>query len=418
MFGLDTLSQRETYKIVERITSGSYESELDFLLNLVKEVVDYEDFKITGGRVWELSPDDASYIIRFQYGNVNEIPENYKLFIADQPILKTLHEKRTSLNHENDPLLKSKGIFVYSVTGAGEIVKIPDGKFYKYVMGFNANEILQSFYETLNIISSVASITLRSFSSEEQKKMQKDLINASEIQRNLLPDHYTEFYDYKIYGVCIPDSAVGGDYFDYFINNDDEDERVGIVVCDAASKGLPAAIQALFVSGAMRMAQAFSPKITTLFSRLNTLIFDTFPYERFVTLFYCELLPTTNHLVLYANAGHTSPIYYRVAKDEAFALNPTGGLLGLVQHQKFKVENIVMREGDILAIFTDGISEAQDRDGNPYTEKRVIELLKKHKNLSAKDIVLHIIEDVQKFAAHGNYNDDRTLVVIKRDPKN
>jgi succinate dehydrogenase / fumarate reductase flavoprotein subunit len=197
-----------------------------------------------------------------------------------------------------------------------------------------------------------------------------------------------------------------------------EDERVGIVVCDAASKGLPAAIQALFVSGAMRMAQAFSPKITTLFSRLNTLIFDTFPYERFVTLFYCELLPTTNHLVLYANAGHTSPIYYRVAKDEAFALNPTGGLLGLVQHQKFKVENIVMREGDILAIFTDGISEAQDRDGNPYTEKRVIELLKKHKNLSAKDIVLHIIEDVQKFAAHGNYNDDRTLVVIKRDPKN
>jgi len=418
MFGLDTLSQRETYKIVENITSGDYRNDLDFLINLVKEVVNYQDFQIIGGRIWELNPEDASYIIRYQYGNVHKIPDDYKLYIADQPILGSLHEKRTSLNHENDPVLKSKGIFVYSVTGAGEIIKLPEGKFYKYVMGFNANEILQSFYETLNIISSVASITLRSFSSEEQIKMQKDLIKASEIQRNLLPEHYTEFYDYKIYGVCIPDSAVGGDYFDYFLNKDDEEERIGIVISDAASKGLPAAIQALFVSGAMRMAQAFSPKISTLFSRLNTLIYDTFPYERFVTLFYCELLPTTNHLVLYANAGHCSPIYYRVEKDEVFELTPTGGLLGLVQYQKFNVENIVMRPGDILAIFTDGISEAQDKDGNPYTEKRIIELIKKYKDSTSKEIVLHIIEDVQKYAANGNYNDDRTLVVIKRDPKN
>lgn len=417
MQGIELLNQRETYKVVENITSGDYTNELDFLRNLVEEVVNYADFQIIGGRIWQLNPEDLSYTIRYQYGNVQKIPDNYTLFIKDQPVLAELHEKRTTLNLENDPVLKSKGILVYSVTGAGEIIKLPTGKFYNYVLGFNANEILQSFFETLNIISSVATISMRGFGSEEQKKMQRDIIKASEIQRNLLPDHYAEFHDYKIYGVCIPDSVVGGDYFDYLHDTSEEEDRFGIVISDAASKGLPAAIQALFVSGAIRMAQAFSPKISTMFSRINTLIFDTFPYERFVTLFYCELMPTSNRLVLYANAGHCSPIYYRVEKDEVYELEPTGGLLGLVRQQKFNVENIVMRPGDILALFTDGINEAQDIDGNTYGEARILELIKKHKDKSAKDISLLIIEDVQKFAAHGNYNDDRTLIIVKRDPK-
>lgn len=417
MLGIDSLSQREIYKVVENITTGHFIDELDFLKHLIQEVVGYSDFQIIGGRIWMLNPEDLSYSIKYQYGNVQKIPENYKLYISDQPVLATLHEKRTSLNREDDPVLKSSGILVYSVTGAGEIYKLPSGKFYKYVMGFNANEILQSFYETLNIISSVATITLRSINNQDHIKIQKDIIKASEIQRSLLPEHYAEFYDYKIYGVCIPDSAVGGDYFDYFRNNADDEERFGIVISDAASKGLPAAIQALFVSGAIRMAQAFSPKISTMFARLNSLIYDTFPYERFVTLFYCELLPTSNRLVLFANAGHCSPIYYRVEKDETFELNPTGGLLGLVQHQKFNVENIVMRPGDILAIFTDGISEAQNKEGVPYGEARIVEMMKKHKHRSAKEISLLIIEDVQKHASSDSYNDDRTLVIVKRDPK-
>ncbi|MBX3044756.1 MAG: serine/threonine-protein phosphatase [Candidatus Kapabacteria bacterium] len=415
MYALESMNQREIYKLVENITSGEYQNELDFLKNLVEEVVNQKEFQIVGGRIWQLNEDDLSYTIRYQYGNVQKIPDDYTLFVKDQPVLAELFEKRTTLNRENDPVLKSKGILVYSVTGAGEIVKLKSGKFYKFVLGFNANEILQSFFETLNIISSVATITMRSFGTEEQKKMQRDIIKASEIQRNLLPEHYQEFHDYKIYGVCIPDSAVGGDYFDYLHNNAEEEESFGIVISDAASKGLPAAIQALFVSGAIRMAQAFSPKISTMFSRLNTLIFETFPYERFVTLFYCELMPTSNRLVLYANAGHCSPIYYRVEKDEVFALEPTGGLLGLVHHQKFNVENIVMRPGDILALFTDGINEAQDENGIAYSDNRIIEMIKLHKNKSAKEIALLIIEDVQKYAARGNYNDDRTLIIVKRD---
>jgi hypothetical protein len=104
MFGIEPLNQREVYKIVENITLGEYKSEIDFLKNLIEEVVDYKDFQIIGGRIWELNPQDLSYTIRYQYGNVQKIPDGYTLFIKDQPILEHLHEKRTSLNEENDPV--------------------------------------------------------------------------------------------------------------------------------------------------------------------------------------------------------------------------------------------------------------------------------------------------------------------------
>lgn len=413
----ESYSQRDTYKLVEKLTYGNYASELDFLKNLVTEIVKHDDFEIVGGRVWKLNPDTHSYSLKFQYGNVAKIPDEYNLPIEDQPILKELSEKHTALNYESDPVLIEKGIFIYSVTGVGNIIKVGKNKFFNYVLGFNAKEILQSFYETLSIISSVATITLRDLKNQLQhEKIQRDLTKASEIQRNLLPDHYTEFHDYKIFGVCLPDTGgVGGDYFDYLKNLDDEEETLGVLISDAASKGLSAAIQALFVSGAIRMAREFSPKISSLMSRLNTLINETFPYERFVTLFYCELSLSSNRLVLYANAGHCAPLHYRPSIDRFKMLGPTGGLLGIIKHQKFNVENQRMQPGDILVLYTDGINEAQNEKRELYGEQRMMDIIRKHHKESSKDIAYRILEDVQKYSSDSSYTDDKTLVVIKRD---
>lgn len=409
-------NQRDVYKIVEKIALGKFKSEIDFLKSLVVEIIDETPFDIIGGRIWEINLDYKSYSLIYQYGKVKTVPEHYTFKIEDQPIVSELHEKRTSLSTEHDPVLVSSGILLYSITGIGDIIKTQNGKYFKYLLGFNANEMLESFYETLSIISSVATATIRGLTNaEEQKRIRRDLVKASEIQRNLLPEHYLEFHDYKIYGVCIPDSDVGGDYFDYLKNMDDEEERIGIVVSDAASKGLPAAIQSLFVSGAIRMARSFSPKISLLFSRLNTLIYDTFPYERLVTMFYCELSLTSNRLVLYANAGHCAPIHYRRDKDKITMLEQTGGLLGIVRHQRFNVENIIMRKGDIMAIYTDGITECMNDDEQAFGEQRLIDLIRENKDMGPKELTMKIITEVQSFASHTLYNDDRTLIIVKRD---
>jgi len=211
----------------------------------------------------------------------------------------------------------------------------------------------------------------------------------------------------------MPDSIVGGDYFDYLSTA--ENDRLGVVISDAASKGLPAAVQALFVSGAMRMGVSFETKMSSLIGRLNTLIYDTFPHERFVSLCYCELTHSANGLVLYANAGHCPPLHYRSADGHIARLEPTGGILGIVAEQQFRVENINMGHGDILVMFTDGITEAQDRTGTLYGEDRLRDLLRMYHTEPANVIAQAILEDVQQFAANARYSDDKTLIVIRRD---
>jgi sigma-B regulation protein RsbU (phosphoserine phosphatase) len=413
-----SLNQRELYKLVEGLIEGKFKNELELLKKLVREIVKRSEFGLIGGRVWELIPEDQSYALRYQYGKVKKIPDGYSVKLSDMPIFSKLPNTRAFINYETDRLLIDKGIELYSAAGVGELVKCKNSKYYQYVIGFNAEEFLQTFYETLTIISGVASVAVKNRSAQtESQRIHRDLLKAAEIQKNLLPEHRIKFADYDVYGVCIPDHSVGGDYFDYIKSDDDEEERLGIVIGDAASKGLPAAIQALFVSGALRMGATFGAKISKLMSRLNTLIWQTFFYERFVTLFYCELHLSQNRLVLYANAGHCAPVHYRPSLDSIVLLEPTGGILGISEKQKFNVENIRMHNGDVLVLYTDGITECQDKYGNRFGDERLYELIRKYHYESSQNIALKIIEDVEKFSIDSAYTDDKTLVVIKRDPE-
>ena len=409
-------SQRESYRLLEKLTSQTFKDDISMLCALVMEIVNHQEFKISGGRIWELDPLEATYNLRFQYGNAKKIPDDYKTNLIDYPILAQLAREKVLLNYETDPVLQEKGIDLYSVTGVGEIIKLKSGKYFKYALSFNAPQILQSFSETLNIINSVATMHLRELSSlAREEKIQKDILKASEIQRNLLPDHNYKFHDFDIYGICTSASFVGGDYFDFIKSSYQEEDRLGVIVSDAASKGLPAAIQALFVSGAIRMAMSFSARISHFMSRLNNLIFDTFPYERFVTLFYLELTLSSNRLVLYANAGHPPGIHYSKKKDRIKLLNSTGGFLGLMKDQKFAVENVSMKRGDILMLYTDGITEARDKDGNFFGEEPIYSIIKENQAETAEVIALKIVEAVQIFTAGSDFADDQTLVLIKRE---
>ncbi len=417
MFNDYSKEQRETYKLLENLTKKKFKSEVSLLKSVVHDIVSHDAFEIVGGRVWELIPGELQYVLKYQFGKVKKIPKDYRIKISEQPFLKELETQRVFINKETDNLLKTKGIHTYSVTGVGNFVKVRGNRYYQYLLGFNAPEILQWFYETLSIIGSVTTVAIRNLSSQaRQKKMDHDIIKASEIQRSLLPKHKYRFHDYDIFGICIPASEVGGDYFDYIQSSNEEEERLGIVISDAASKGLPAAIQALFLSGAIRMAADFSPRITLLLNRLNTLIWDKFPYERFVSLFYCELTLSTTRLVIYTNAGHFPPIHYRPDQDKIQKLVPTGGILGLMQFQRFGMENIIMHHGDVLVLYTDGIIEAKNENRDLYGEERLIRQIKKYHYESSEVIAEKILESVQRFSAKSEDYDDKTLIVIKRDP--
>lgn len=403
--------QRSTYKLIERVLTHDVKTPLDLLSAIVKDMVDSDRVVITGGRVWELEEKEDAYTLQYQYGEVEFLDAGTRRTVVDLPYMAQLASTHTLLV-QGAPA-DERGARVYSLTGVGETQKRSSGTLYKYALAFTAREHNDEFYDTMVVVGSAATTALRQIAfAQRERRMRKDLDQAWQIQRGLVPDHARSFLEYDIFGVSLPDAVVGGDYFDYLTTSDED--RLGVVISDAASKGLPAAVQALFVSGAIRMGISFETKIASLISRLNQLIFDTFPNERFVSLCYCELTSSASGLVLYANAGHCPPIHYVAATNQLELLLPTGGILGVVENQMFRIENINMKPGDILLLYTDGITETQDRHGKMYGEERLQQLLLENAHLSSEIIAKVILDDVHKVTAGTKYSDDKTLVIIKR----
>ncbi len=412
------MRQRELFCLLDQLTATSVRSPEDLLRFLVRQIVDHPDLQITGGRIWKLDPPNRQYVLLYQYGNVQKIPEDYALPLAHSRSFREIVQHRVVVRKETHQTLRRSGIHLYSAAGVGKLIRIGKEKFFEYVLAFNAPKIDQEFYFLLNVIRNIANVRLRELEAQqEQEIIEKDLRQAREIQQKLLPDHEATFADYEVFGVSVPDRVVGGDYFDYFYPSEDPEDRIGIVISDAASKGLPAAIQALYVAGALRMGVAFYAKMSALIARLNDLLCRMFHDERFVTLFYCELTASKKGLVLYVNAGHTQPIHYRAQQKQTVLLDVTGGVLGVVPKQRFQVENINMRPGDFLVMYTDGISEARDAQGNFFGEERIRQLVEQHSHLSAREMAYKILEAVQQFSAGARYTDDRTVVVVKRKLK-
>ncbi len=405
---------RKLYRTIESIASKPFENEEDLLKNALNEIVENDEISINGGRTWKFDAKSGSYELIHQVGDMEPIKRHYRIRVKDYPIFFDLPKLRTVLASEEDQYLRKRGILKYSATGLGEKVSWRGRPLYRYVLAFNADHLNENLTATLNIISTSLGSVLRTKKIERKAKvLEQDIDKAREIQKSILPEHEMHFHSYEMYGVSLPDRIVGGDFFDY-LQTDGDTERIGFVIGDAASKGLSAAAQALYTSGALRMGFEYQTKISSLLSRVNKLLNKTFSEEQFVSLFYGELTDDKNGLVIFANCGHNSPILYRSKTKKTEMLEATGQFLGPFPDETFKTENTLMSKDDILLLYTDGVSEATNERGEFYGENRMIKLLTQHAKESAKIITQVLLEDVQAFNSLGTQSDDKTILTIKR----
>ncbi|HLP17506.1 MAG TPA: PP2C family protein-serine/threonine phosphatase, partial [Bacteroidota bacterium] len=353
------------------------------------------------------------YRLIAQMGSVEKIEPGFTVKVSEYRMFKDLSKHRTIVAKETNSYLRSKGIQKYSATGVGDLVKVDGFELYQYVLSFNTLLNHDAAAPTLNIIGMTVTHMLRDRHIErKQAALTKDLDKAREIQRSILPAHEVKFHNYEIFGISMADRIVGGDFFDYI--RDDEDDRLGIAVGDAASKGISAAVQALYVSGALKMGAGYQTKISSLIRKLNNLVHHAFSDDRFITLFYCELAKDKQGLCTYVNAGHCLPMLFRAATETIELLEATGNILGPFPDQYYRSEGVMIAKGDILLIYTDGVSEAMDPSGNQFSEERLGERLKELKKRTAKEITSLLIQDVLTFNTRGKYSDDKTIVVVKR----
>ena len=408
------MDQKKLHKTVETIASQKFGSNEEMLTTVVNEIVHDETIGFTGGRIWKLFPDLEGYRLLYQTGNMEKIEKNFLIHALDYPVFEQLAQSRTILGHETIEALRKKGIFKYSASGVGHKTKIHGRPFYEYVLALNSKNIDEELRVNLSIIATALTSQIKQRrSSQSANQLKADIDKARQLQKSILPEHEYKFHHFDIYGITHPAEIVGGDFFDY-LDIGDNNDRIGVTIGDAASKGVAAAAEAMYVSGALRMATTFEIKISLILKRMNELVNKIFEDDKFTSLFYGELTTNKNGLFLYANAGHNPPMFYKSAKNRIELLNPTGPVLGPAPQSKYFVENINIYLNDILVLYSDGITEAANSKFAFYGEQRLMMLIKKLKDKTPKEMALGILEDVIKFSTNGSYNDDKTIVVIKR----
>ncbi len=408
------IDQKKLHKLVESIASGKFKTEEEMLITTVNGIVDNENIDITGGRIWKLNEQKESYQLLYQTGKIEKIDIKFEIDIHRYQILDLVAKQRTILGKETISTLRKKGIFKYSASGVGGRRKIKDKLYYEYLLAMNSEKIDEEFRINLNIIATALTSQIKQRrSTASVNHLKADIDKARQLQKSILPEHDFVFHDYLLYGITNPAEIVGGDFFDY-LQHSAESERVGIAIGDAASKGVGAAAEAMYISGALRMASGFELKIAALMRRMNQLVNLIFEDDKFASLFYGELTTNKGGLFLYANAGHNPPIFFKNDTGEPELLKPTGPVLGPAPDAKYAVDSVNFSKGDTLLLYSDGITESANSKFEQYGDERLLSKLKLLSKESPKEIALGILDDVINFSKNGKYSDDMTLVVVKK----
>jgi serine phosphatase RsbU (regulator of sigma subunit) len=242
-----------------------------------------------------------------------------------------------------------------------------------------------------------------------ERMMARDLEQAADIQRRFLPSTPPTVPGVDIAGYNAPCRTVGGDYYDYFAY---ENGRVAMALGDVSGKGMPAS---LMMMGLQARVQALADEPEDLgptMARINKITCSKCPANRFITFFFCVLDPSTGVLA-YANAGHNPP--FLVRGDGEIVMLPGGGPpLGILAAAPYSENRITMNPGDVLAIYSDGVTEAQNPVEEEFGEDRFGDVLRQNRGRSATDIVNAVNAALAQWAAGAPPADDITMVVAKR----
>jgi sigma-B regulation protein RsbU (phosphoserine phosphatase) len=242
----------------------------------------------------------------------------------------------------------------------------------------------------------------------ETRRLEEELSIGQRIQRTFLPERDPKIPNFDIAGAYYSSGLVGGDYYDYVRITDG---HLGIVVADVSGKGIPAALIMAAFRASLIAEVRNNYAIRTVFAKVNRLLWESIEIERFVTAIY-GVLDIQARRFTYVNAGHNVGLLYRAATDTFDTLDSTGPLLGTLENATFKERQVEIRPGDILTLYTDGITESMNAARELFGEDRLKDVIRSRKGGTAAEIVRGIRETVGAFAG-GEPDDDLTLVLLK-----
>jgi len=243
---------------------------------------------------------------------------------------------------------------------------------------------------------------------ESERRAAQELEIAKQVQARLFPQIRPELKTVEYAGVCLQARQVGGDYFD-FLNLGPE--RLGLIIGDVSGKGIAAALLMANLQAALRSQSALAfdqPEL--LLKSVNSLFYDNTTENAFASLLFADYNDATRRL-RYVNCGHLSGLLLK-RNGNVEKLEPTSTLLGLFKEWDCSMREQELSPGDVLALYTDGVTEATDFRGEEFGERYLIESLRQHRELSCQALLGAIVDGVRQFSAQEQH-DDITAIVAK-----
>lgn len=276
----------------------------------------------------------------------------------------------------------------------------------------NAEDYTAADLDILTQASNQTAIALQNIKLQsaylEKKRMDKELEMARNIQKQLMPQSIPKIERLEICGDSRPCNEVAGDYFDV-INI--ENNYTVLVVADVSGKGAGAAMIMANLQASIRLGVHLSDELSDFVTRVNDLIYaNTSPFE-FIT-FFMGIWDPAKRVLYYVNAGHNPPIL--VDKDNNITkLDATGMIMGIMPDQPYEEKYVRINEGSTIVIYTDGLEEAFNPEGEQFGQQRIIDTIIKNKDASCKSIIKTLNDEVLVFSEGVPIHDDVTMIVAK-----
>jgi len=249
----------------------------------------------------------------------------------------------------------------------------------------------------------------------EMERKNTELAIAAEIQQSFLPDSITQIEGFEVAAKSVMAKEVGGDFFDVipFEVIPLKKGTMGIMIADVSGKGIPAALFMALSRIVVRVnATWYMDRPAMAISNANAIIAADSKAGMFVTLFY-GILEEDNYTLTYVNAGHNPPIICHSDDEHLTELTATGIAIGALSDAEYTAATATLKAGDIIVLYTDGITEAENAQQDMFGEERLNEVIRACRKQPAEEIITTILESVRTFTGGFAQSDDITLMVIR-----
>lgn len=265
-------------------------------------------------------------------------------------------------------------------------------------------------YDRLEV-QPIRQICLDCISVEEKTLLEDELLIASRIHRALLPQQVERIEGFELAVKSLAARSIGGDYYDFLSG---ASGGMKVVIADSMGKGIPAGLLMSNLQGALRVLAPDMKSPGALVGKLNWWLCRNVPVSKFISLACIDITPTlTSVSVKYANAGHPPIILVR-ADGNCMNLLPTGGVLGVHEDFEYSEQAIAIHAGDLLVMYTDGVTEAGNDSGEMFGDERLAQFCRDHRMEPPGAFIEQLLGSVRDFTGRESLEDDLTVIAIRK----